>query len=78
MKKITLEKRNAEISRSYAGGKEQDTVNRIDCGILREGAEIGTCTIHQSSVNINIYDTGEQSIESNFALVETMFNSLNE
>ncbi len=77
MKNIQLVKRSEELNRTYADGKENETVNRVNYTIMLDGNEAGNVDVYPSSFNLNMYNTGTGTIAENTAIVEKMFNAIN-
>lgn len=78
MSKIQLVKRQEDVNRNYEGAQKTETVNRVNYRVMRDGNEIGSADVYPTSVNVNLHNTGDSSIEGNAAMVEKMFNALNE
>ena len=78
MKNIQLIKRSESVNRTYdADGQQKETLNNVNYRIMRDEQEIGTADVWAGNFSINIYGGGT-SIEENTAMVEKMFNALNE
>lgn len=78
MKNIQLVKRQEDVNRNFEDGKETETVNRVNYRVMRDGNEIGSADVYPTSVNVNLYNTGGNSISDNVELVEKMFNAISE
>ncbi len=78
MKNIQLVKRSEEVNRTYADGKENENVTRVNYAILLDGNEVGKVDVYPSSFNLNMYNTGNGTIAENTVIVEKMFNAINQ
>lgn len=77
MSNIQLVKRSESVNRNYDGGSQKETVNSAHYRIMRDDQEIGQADVWAGNFSLHI-NGGGSTIEENAAMLEKMFNALNE
>lgn len=78
---MKIVKRTSQVERTYSAGNTESAASEklvnVKYDIIDNGVQIGSAEFHTDGFSMYVTGGG-RSIEDNIALIESMFNSINE